>query len=216
MANSENGTKLANRLISLVSKSIVPILILFVTLATIAYTWSIQQSCNPLIAVKLPDRCYIANVSIDFQRLPWQNTEPLVLKVREEKQLNAKVDLIKGSPAIAAAVSWQSTRPGVVAIDPAGKLVALQPGDVEIRAKVKSNPQKVAILKVQVLSNVSEASASEGRIRPTKTAPSASTRSQEPPVKASLVDRFKTKLERILPGTKQPETGSNSSEQSGA
>ena len=121
------------------------VLVLFTSLL-FWLTYTLQHSCTPLVW-PLPQACYIDGVTIQPDHL-----KPL--ERGKTKQLIAKVAL-KNRPKndktkFTKEVDWKSTHPEFAAIDSRGRVIARMPGETEIIATSRENPNKWAMLKVKV------------------------------------------------------------------
>ena len=108
-------------------------------------TYTFQHSCTPLVG-QPPTACYIAGVTIQPDHL-----KPLVRG--NSKQLTAKVELKdrpKNDGKFTREVEWKSTHPEFASINPHGLLIAKMPGETEIIATSRDNPNKWATLQVKV------------------------------------------------------------------
>ncbi|MEB3310733.1 MAG: Ig-like domain-containing protein [Snowella sp.] len=125
---------------------VMPAILVIFTSLLFGLTYTFQHSCSPLVG-PLPQACYIDRVTIQPDHL-----EPLVRG--KKKQLIAKVELKKrpknDKTKFTKAVDWKSTHPEFVAIDSKGVLIARMPGETEIIATSRENPDKWAMVKVKV------------------------------------------------------------------
>jgi len=125
---------------------VMPALLVIFTSLLFWLTYTFQHSCTPLVG-PLPQACYIAGVTIQPDHL-----EPL--ERGKTKQLIAKVEL-KNRPRndktkFTKEVDWKSTHPEFAAIDSRGHVIARMPGETEIIATSRENPNKWAMVKVKV------------------------------------------------------------------
>jgi len=134
---------------NLASKFILPALIFLGAAFLLFYTWTIQQSCQPLMGDK-PDHCFIQDISIDYRRLPWDTGDSLSLKIDEEKQLSTKVNVEKADHPINQEVIWISSQPNVVQVDQQGKITAISPGKADIQVRSTLSQKKAATIEVTV------------------------------------------------------------------